>query len=60
MAVEAERGFLAELGGDCDLPAGAHATLSEAGQLPIEGLVASLDGHVVLRHRRIGRTRRSA
>jgi hydroxymethylbilane synthase len=25
--VDAERAFLAELGGDCDLPAGAHATL---------------------------------
>ena len=25
-AVDAERGFLAELGGDCSLPAGAHAT----------------------------------
>lgn len=27
-AVEAERAFLAKLGGDCNLPAGAHATLS--------------------------------
>jgi hydroxymethylbilane synthase len=26
-AVDAERAFLAELGGDCSLPAGAHATL---------------------------------
>lgn len=26
--VDAERAFLAELGGDCDLPAGAHAVLS--------------------------------
>ena len=25
--VDAERAFLAELGGDCDLPAGAHATI---------------------------------
>jgi hydroxymethylbilane synthase len=52
VAVEAERGFLAELGGDCDLPAAAHATLSESGQLRVEGLIASLDGHVVLRHNR--------
>ncbi|HEY6530887.1 MAG TPA: hydroxymethylbilane synthase [Acidimicrobiales bacterium] len=50
-AVEAERAFLAELGGDCDLPAGAYATL-EGGQLTIEGLLASMDGHVVLRERR--------
>ena len=52
LAVEAERGFLAELGGDCDLPAAAHATLSATGQLRVEGLIASLDGHVVLRHAR--------
>lgn len=27
--VDAERAFLAELGGDCDLPAGAHAVLAD-------------------------------
>jgi hydroxymethylbilane synthase len=53
VAVDAERGFLAELGGDCDLPAGAHATVS-GGQLTVEGLVASMDGHVVLRHHLVG------
>ncbi len=31
IALDAERGFLAELGGDCDLPAGAHATLTAPG-----------------------------
>lgn len=49
--LEAERAFLAELGGDCDLPAGAYATVAD-GQLVIEGLLASMDGHVVLRERR--------
>jgi hydroxymethylbilane synthase len=53
-AVDAERGFLAELGGDCDLPAGAHATAGHDGQLTLEGLLASADGHVVLRHRTSG------
>jgi hydroxymethylbilane synthase len=48
-AVDAERAFLAELGGDCDLPAGAHATTSRG--LQLEGLLASLDGRVILRHR---------
>ena len=48
MAVDAERAFLAELGGDCDLPAGAHAVASD-GEVRAEGLIASLDGHVVLR-----------
>jgi hydroxymethylbilane synthase len=49
-ALDAERGFLSELGGDCDLPAGAHATTRPDGGLRIEGLIASLDGHTVLRH----------
>lgn len=49
--VDAERAFLAALGGDCDLPAGAHATLDTGeAELRVEGVLASLDGHVVLRH----------
>ena len=59
--LEAERSFLDELGGDCDLPVGAHATLAESDGAPIhrahihmEALVASLDGHVVLRERQTG------
>lgn len=49
--VEAERGFLRQLGGGCDLPAGAHATVASDGTLQLEVMLASLDGHVVLRHR---------
>jgi hydroxymethylbilane synthase len=50
-AVDAERGFLAELGGDCSLPAAAHAVLAAAGdRLTVEGLIASEDGALVLRH----------
>lgn len=53
-AVEAERGFLAALGGDCDLPAGAHATPLDPDEpgagLRVEGVLCSLDGHVLLRH----------
>lgn len=52
-AVDAERGFLAELGGDCSLPAAAYATL--AGEtLRISGRVASLDGRTLERHERSG------
>ena len=54
-AVDAERAFLVELGGDCDLPAGAHATVGADGAIELEGLLASLDGHIVLRERRSGR-----
>jgi hydroxymethylbilane synthase len=53
-AVDAERAFLAELGGDCDLPAGAHATVDDDGSITLDGLLASLDGHVVLRHTLVG------
>jgi hydroxymethylbilane synthase len=47
--VDAERGFLAELGGDCSLPAAAHATLAGDG-LRVQGMLATPDGSVVIRH----------
>jgi hydroxymethylbilane synthase len=50
-ALDAERAFLSELGGDCDLPAGAYATV-DGDLVAVEGLLASMDGHVVLRERR--------
>jgi hydroxymethylbilane synthase len=43
--VDAERAFLAELGGDCDLPAGAHATL-DGDRIHVRALLASEDGTV--------------
>ena len=52
-AVDAERGFLAELGGDCSVPAAAHATLA-GDRLRVRGLVASADGRTVLRHELAG------
>jgi len=54
LAVDAERGFLAELGGDCDLPAGAHAVVAADGSVVLDAILAGLDGHVVLRHRVVG------
>ncbi len=38
--VEAERSFLLTLGGDCDLPAGAHAVLGTDGKLTMRGILA--------------------
>jgi hydroxymethylbilane synthase len=52
--VDAERAFLAELGGDCSLPAGAHAVVLGDGRLSIEGRVAAIDGSTVLRHVVVG------
>ena len=50
VAVDAERAYLAELGGGCDLPCGALArTRSTATRSTIEALLAAIDGHVVLR-----------
>jgi hydroxymethylbilane synthase len=48
-AVDAERAFLAAVGGGCDLPVGAHATISPDGTIALLALLASLDGRVVLR-----------
>jgi hydroxymethylbilane synthase len=39
-AVTAERAFLDRLGGDCDLPAGAHATVRPDGVVDIDAVLA--------------------
>jgi hydroxymethylbilane synthase len=46
-AVDAERAFLAEIGGGCSLPVGALARVDH--DVTVEVLLASLDGRVVLR-----------
>ena len=51
VCVDAERAFLAELGGDCDLPVGAYAVIDGDG-LRIDALVAAPDGSTVLRDSR--------
>ena len=52
-AVDAERAFLAELGGDCDLPAGAYAVLvgDDHDVVRVDAMVASPDGASLLRER---------
>jgi hydroxymethylbilane synthase len=54
---DAERAFLAELGGDCDLPAAAFATVAgddPGSDLAATALIASLDGHTIVRATRTG------
>ncbi|MGH9280361.1 MAG: hydroxymethylbilane synthase [Acidimicrobiales bacterium] len=53
-AVSAERAFLAEVGGGCDVPLGAHATVDAAGDVTLTGLLATLDGRIAMRATRTG------
>ncbi|HZJ27422.1 MAG TPA: hydroxymethylbilane synthase [Acidimicrobiia bacterium] len=48
-AVEAERAYLAELGSGCDLPIGALAHWFPDDTVTLHALLASVDGHIVLR-----------
>ena len=41
--LDAERGFLLELGGDCDLPAGANAVTQPDGTLRLTAMLSSTD-----------------
>ena len=47
-AVRAERAFLAELGGGCNVPCGALASV-EGSRVALDAMLGSLDGHLVLR-----------
>jgi hydroxymethylbilane synthase len=48
LAVTAEREMLAELGGGCQIPIGAHAEI-EAGVLKLLGIIAAEDGSEIVR-----------
>ena len=61
LAVTAERATLAALGGGCQVPLGAHATVSEDGAtIRLVAVVASLDGARLVRVERQGPARRPA
>jgi hydroxymethylbilane synthase len=47
-AVDAERAWLAGIGGGCELPAGAHATVA-GDEVTLSAVLASFDGRIVLR-----------
>jgi hydroxymethylbilane synthase len=48
-AVDAERAWLAMLGGGCDLPVAAHATVADDGAVRLDAVLASYDGRIVVR-----------
>lgn len=48
LRVDGERAFLAELGGDCSLPAGAHAHLDRDGTLVLTAVLADRVGGTVV------------
>ena len=49
-AVEAERAFARKLGADCRTPVAAYAKI-ESGKMTIDGMVAALNGRMLLRSR---------
>jgi hydroxymethylbilane synthase len=57
-ALIAERSWLAQLGGGCNTPVAAFAepdvTGSDPSSLRLEGMIASHDGRIVLRHTALG------
>jgi hydroxymethylbilane synthase len=54
LAVEAERAWLRAVGGGCDLPVGAHATVDGDGGITLTAMLARADGRVLLRRRQSG------
>ena len=52
--VEAERAFLAQLGGDCSLPAGAHAQIRLGTQITLSAVLADKVGGRVLHQTETG------
>lgn len=53
-AVDAERAFLSELGGDCNLPAGAHATLV-GDDIQITGVLCAPGQPMLVKETRLGK-----
>ncbi len=53
LAVDAERGFLSQMGSGCTQPVGAFATV-ESGRIQLSALVAALDGSRVIKRSQSG------
>jgi hydroxymethylbilane synthase len=55
VALDAERAWLAELGGGCDRPVGAYAVVAADGTIRLSAMVASGDGRLMVRREDEGR-----
>jgi len=53
-AVESERAWLRAVGGGCEAPVGAYGRCLDDGRLHLEAMIASLDGHVLVREAMTG------
>jgi hydroxymethylbilane synthase len=49
LALDAERAYLDGVGGGCTLPVAAYATLPGDGSIRLEAMLATLDGHAMVR-----------
>ena len=54
----AERSFLARVEGGCQVPVGVYATPTEAGEIQVEAVIASVDGAKLYRDKLTGRADR--
>ena len=54
LAVDAERAYLRELGGGCDLPVAANARVAADGEITLTVMLATLDGHIVIQATDVG------
>lgn len=52
--LEAERAYLAAVGGGCELPVGAYCRVDEDGRITLDAMIASLDGHTIVRESMTG------
>ena len=59
LEIDAERAFAREIGGSCELPVAAHASVA-ADELTLSAMVVSLDGRQVVRDRVDGAARSGA
>jgi hydroxymethylbilane synthase len=59
VSANAERNFVRILGGDCNLPLACHCEFQNESAITITGLIASIDGNKIVKHRVTGKVKDS-